>query len=198
MSAKISALDAILGSSITQLEDILPIVDTSVTETKKILVSELSLAMHRNGTEQATTSGSSKQFDIPAWASRVVMSLKGVSIDTTGFMRALASPVTSVYGSLKNSAGTVVATLSSTFYITQPGTQTAAMVMEGDVIFTRFSETVWMVKSFITTSNAATDVYTGAGRIVLSGPLTSVSIGAGIPILAPANFDAGAVNVYYH
>ncbi len=76
---KISALTAITGANVEQLADVLPIVDTSVATTKKILVSELSQAMLLNGTAQATTSGTAKDFTIPAWAKRIAVNLAGVS-----------------------------------------------------------------------------------------------------------------------
>ena len=81
--AKVSALAALTGANVAQTSDVLLIVDTSVTTDKKILVSELSLAMNINGTEQATTSGTSKDFTIPAGARKIVIEFVGVSTNGT-------------------------------------------------------------------------------------------------------------------
>lgn len=51
---KISALTALTGANVDTTADVLPIVDTSVTTTKKILVSELGIAI-RTATGQAQT-----------------------------------------------------------------------------------------------------------------------------------------------
>ena len=68
---KVSALSALTGANVAQLSDVIPIVDTSVTTTKKILVSELANAMFVLGTEQASTSGTYIDFtSIPSWVKR--------------------------------------------------------------------------------------------------------------------------------
>ena len=77
---KISALTALTGANTDALLDVFPIVDTSVTTTKKILVSEVIAAMNPQGTLDTTTGGTSIDFTgIPAWATEITLSWKGLS-----------------------------------------------------------------------------------------------------------------------
>ena len=58
----------------------MPIVDTSVTTNKKILISELVAAMGPQGTLNTTTGGTSIAFTgIPAWATEITLSWVGLS-----------------------------------------------------------------------------------------------------------------------
>ena len=58
--SKISALTALTGTSVDTTADVLPIVDTSVTTTKKILVSELLIAL---GTTTSAATSTTFTFD---------------------------------------------------------------------------------------------------------------------------------------
>ena len=56
-NAKISALTALTGTNVDTATDVLPIVDTSVTTTKKILVDELRIALLSNTAIKNSISG---------------------------------------------------------------------------------------------------------------------------------------------
>ena len=199
MSAKISALGALTGANVQQTADLLPIVDTSVTQTKSILISELSLAQNVNGTEASLT-GSQPEFDIyisHQWATRISIRFAGASTTGTGGIVIQDPNVAfSSYGSLVNAAGTVTkyssAPITPTIFIVGP--TLAASVWEASVELTRENQDslTWMVRSFASTSNAATDCYRGAGRVVWNASPSVLKIYAGNDA-----FDAGAVNVLY-
>lgn len=69
---KTSALTALTGASVDTATDVLPIVDTSVTTTKKILVSELAIALGASG-GTFTTGDVKLTFKTTADASWVLM-----------------------------------------------------------------------------------------------------------------------------
>src|SRR3954469_8844328 len=62
---KISALTALAGASVDATADVLPIVDTSATTTKKILVEELGIAMNATQAQQEAGTAT-KQLVSPA------------------------------------------------------------------------------------------------------------------------------------
>ena len=73
---KISALSAYTGASVTTSTDVIPIVDTANTQTKKILVTQLQIALRGIGMSQVTNSlgsdvnlnNTSNYFDGPSVA----------------------------------------------------------------------------------------------------------------------------------
>lgn len=81
---KVSALTALTGANVEMDADVFPIIDNSVTTTKKILVSELVAAMGRQGTLSTTTGGTAISFtSIPAWAKEITISWVGLSSNGT-------------------------------------------------------------------------------------------------------------------
>lgn len=191
MSAKISALTALAGSGVAQTADMLPIVDTSVTTTKSILISELSLAQNKTGTEQATTSGTAIFLSsVPSWATRITIELAGVSTSgTNGLLITSVNTTATCYGSVVTQAGSITTYPSNDVLITS--SSLAASVWESTIELTRFSIDTWIVKSFASTSNAATAVHRGSGRVVGINGIALATVGG------TDTFDAGAVNVLY-
>ena len=195
---KVSALNALTGANVVQTSDVLLIVDTSTTTDKKILVSELSLAMNKNGTEQATTSGTEFDFTIPAWATHVTVMAAGVSTNgTTGLIVQLGDAggiETSGYsGATVTQAGTVTGWTSGFLWATG---NAAANVLEGvmDISLENASTFTWAADSTIATSQAATAVHSGTGRKSTSAAMTTVRL---TTVNGTDTFDAGAVNVLY-
>ncbi len=195
MSSKISALGSLAGSGVAQTTDLLAIVDTSVTTTKSILVSELSIAQNVVGTEQATTSGSSKDFTIPAWATRISMMIKGVSQDSTPrnidvqIGDTIGVSATGYSGAMLDSGGTVYP-YSTSYRI---GVVGATNIMEGVCELTRMNTSnTWLCRSLWATSEGANGAQRGLGRKTLDDALTTVRLS-----VDSATFDAGAVNVLY-
>lgn len=193
---KISALTALTGANVEQLADVLPIVDTSLTTTKKILVSELAQAMLVLGTEQASTAGTAINFtSIPAWVKRITINFVGVStngtseiivqigdsggLETSNYLGAAAdiggtrTNFTTGYGLTSgNAAGAVY-----------HGTVTIAL--EDSANFT------WVATGILARSDGPS-VTVGGGSKSLSAALTSATI---TMVNGTDAFDAGAINV---
>lgn len=194
---KISALTALTGANVEQAADVIPIVDTSVTTTKKILVSELAKAMLVLGTEQASTSGTSIDFTaIPAWAKKITVQLVGVSTD--GSSNLLIQIGDS--GGLETSGYTSGAVLTNTpasatstagFIVT--GTNASTREQHGAVTLTLEDATnfTWVATGMV---NAAGNVCVSAGSKSTSAALDRLSI---TTVNGTDNFDAGAINILY-
>lgn len=199
--SKISALSALTGANVEQLADVLPIVDTSVTTTKKILVSELSQAMLVLGTAQATTSGTEKDFPIPAWAKKVTLQLVGVSTNGTSSLIVQLGDSGGIeingYLSAVSNVGNAVATVASTLtsgFIVQ-GAMEATAVLHGTVTLTLENSAAftWVAVGVLSRSDAA-NLATSSGSKSTSATMTTVRITTANGTDA---FDAGAVNVLY-
>lgn len=199
--SKISALTALTGANVQQTADVLPIVDTSVTTTKKILISELSLAQNVLMTEQATTSGSNWDFTIPAWATRIVVmvvafSTNGTSIpiiqlgdsggiETSGYLGTVAQIATTGTGAANHNTGFAL-----------NATHTAAAVYHGQVTLTLEDATnfAWVAKGAIGRTDVSTAIQLLAGSKTLTAALTTVRL---TMVNGTDAGDAGAVNVLY-
>ena len=200
--SKISALTALTGANVEHLADSIPIVDDSVTTTKKILVSELAKAIEVLATEQASTSGASIDFTgIPAWAKRITVMLVGVStngtsgvkiqigdsggLETTGYSGHFSYLVNgSSVGSSNHSTG---------FQL--PGNGSVANALHGALTLTLEDATnfTWVAMGYF----GLTDTLGGggvAGSKSLSAALDRVSVVTGNGTDA---FDAGAINILY-
>lgn len=195
---KISALTALAGSAVAQTADYLLIVDASVTTDKKILVSELSLAQNVNGTVQATTSGTSFDFTIPAWATRVT--LMGAGISTSGTSGLLAQigdgggiENTGYLGANVTQAGTVGA-FSSGFLLTNGNAAANVVEFVLELTLENAAAFTWMGQSMAATSQATTFVHSAVGRKSTSAAMTTVRL---TTVNGTDTFDAGAVNVLY-
>ena len=200
-NAKISALAALTGANVEQLADVVPIVDNSASATKKILVSELSQAMNVLGTVQATTSGTEKDFTIPAWAKEITVQLSGVSTNGTSNLQIQIGDAggieTSVYssnaGGVNNSGalGTAAAPVTTGYILMT--TNTAAGTWSGRITLNLFEAAAftWIASG---TVFSADSLYSNAGVKSLSAALTTVRL---TTVNGTDAFDAGKVNVIY-
>lgn len=147
-------------------------------------------------TEQATTSGTTKDFTIPSGAKIIWVMLNGVSagsadiigiqlgdsggIEATGYA-ALASVVTS------GATNAVAQTTRFPIVTTAAGTE----ALSGVITLARVNATHTWVASGNTTNTNGTTMYTTSGVKTLSAELTTVRLDG------DGTFDAGSVNVMY-
>lgn len=143
---------------------------------------------------QATTSGSSKDFAIPTWASRIVVNINGVS--TTGVGSLIlqlgtgGSPETSGYlGSVNDGSNSYLFSTGVGFF---DAATNAAIIRHGQFILDLVDRATntWSVSIKIGFSNAAGN-RRGAGTKTLAGALNMVRV------LTSDAFDAGLVGVSY-
>jgi hypothetical protein len=199
---KISALTALAAADVDTAADVLAIVDTGATTTKKIVVDDLRTAMGpKLATEQATTSGTSIDFtSVPSWAKKITVQFVGVStsgtsdviiqigdsggIEATGYLGA--------GGSTTNGSTPAVTNYTTGFGI---GTPAASSVFHGAITLTleNSSSFTWVCTGLVASSNAA-NIRTVAGSKSLSAALDRFSI---TTASGSDTFDAGAINAIY-
>lgn len=144
-------------------------------------------------TDQATTSGSTKDFTIPAGAKRITVMISGLSTDnsTGAFGIQLGDSggieATGYRGGYADGSGSD--TVSTTQF--QLGDSTASNdIFDGHAVLTRINATHTWVASWVIASDNP-DVFTGGGSKTLSAELTTVRL------VTSNNFDAGSVNVLW-
>lgn len=198
---KISALTALTGASVDRAADVLPIVDTSVTTTKKISVVELGNALFTLAAEQASTSGTSIDFTgIPAGTKRITIMFKGVSTNGT------SNPLiqigdsggienTGYLGSGYGSATGVVPVISN--YTSGFGfvSGDSANVLHGTIVLTLENSAAfsWICNGQFSASNAALTFLTSGSKST-SAELDRVRI---TTVNGTDAFDAGAISITY-
>jgi len=151
-------------------------------------------------TVQATTSGTTKDFTIPAWAKRIRVLLNGVSLNTAqprvrlGTSGGIVNTGYNGSGSVISSA-VVTATLSAGFDIYLNAGAATADLYHGafEISLVDAATNTWSVYGVFSTSNVAR-THTTAGTIALAGALTTVRLTSTNGTDA---FDAGSVNVLY-
>jgi len=112
-NAKISDLSALAGSGVDPAADVLPIVDTSVTTTKKILVEELGIAL--NATQAGQEAGTStKTLVSPAVQKYHPSAVKAWGLLTPATTITVSYPSAGV-SATNPSSGTYVVTHGVTF-----------------------------------------------------------------------------------
>lgn len=141
-------------------------------------------------TEQATTSGTTKDFTIPAGAKRITIMLSGVSNNNA----------TGTFGVQLGDAGGVETT-GYVSYFSPGGTTSSTQLLVADqvaaadlsygrILLARMNGShKWISSSTI--YNDTGNIYSGAGEKTTSAELTTVRF------LTSATFDAGAVNVMW-
>lgn len=196
---KISALTALTGANTEQLADVLPIVDNSAGQTKKILVSELGQALFVIGTEQATTAGTSIDFTgIPAWVKRITINFAGVS--TNGTSNPLiqigdsGGVETSNYlgasSQIADSSLAVAANYTAGFGI---ASASAGATLHGSIvlILEDAANFTWIASGILANSASASCFVTGGSKST-SAALDRVRI---TTANGSDTFDAGAINI---
>jgi hypothetical protein len=142
------------------------------------------------GTYTATTSGTEKDFTIPAWAKKIHVNLVGVSTNgTSNVIVQLGDPTIEATGYLCSSGTTAF----TTGFGTDAGN--AAAVRHGTITLTLADAATftWVASGVIARSDTAATVQV-AGSKSLSAALSVVRI---TTVNGTDAFDAGAVNVLY-
>ena len=172
---------------------------TNVTATGTVSAGGKVILPITPATALAATSGTSLNFTgIPTTANRVTVLFNGLStngaalpqvqigsgsIVTTGYFSAAADTPSS--GAASSSATTGFLLATSTFW-------SAARLLHGSLVLTRVDGNIWVSSLSAVAESGAVDVYTGAGRLVLSGALDRVRI---TTVGGTDTFDAGSVNI---
>lgn len=151
-------------------------------------------------TVQATTSGTEKDFSIPAWAKRIRVLLNGVSLNTAqprvrvGTSGGIVTTGYNGSGSVISSA-VATATLSAGFDIYLNSGAATGDLYHGafEISLVDAATNTWSVYGVFSTSNVAR-THTTAGTIALAGALTTVRLTS---TNGSDAFDAGSVNVLY-
>lgn len=146
---KISALTALTGASVTTADDIIPIVDTSVTTTKKITVDELGLALAPFIDSQPLIRGSADS------TKKVRFEVDGI---TTGTTRVITVPDSDI---TLGSAPSAAAQSDQ-----ETGTSTTTYVSPGRQHFHPSAAKAWGNVSTPTTVNAS---YGGSASVSKTG-----------------------------
>lgn len=193
--SKLTSLTALVGTQVEQTADVLPIVDNSATQTKKILVSEMSSALCVIGTPVATTSGTQVTIasGIPSWAKRIIICLAGVSTSGTNYLTLSPS---SIGGGISGASGTRSAEISNVFFFPITQVNIAARSYSGAVTFTKekLSAETWAMRGIIAQDSGAAGIHYSAGRTVSGQQLSSIFLGTNGGV---DTFDAGEVNIQY-
>lgn len=152
------------------------------------------------GTVAATTSGTERDFAIPAWCKHIRVMLQGVSLSGSALLRfrlgTSGGIVTSGYLGAGSVIAATVATLNQTagwdIYNSAPA---AADIYTGSIEITQLDATnnIWVAAGvFAQTSSART--YTVSGQVTLPGALTTVRVTTSN---GTDTFDAGSINILF-
>jgi hypothetical protein len=191
---KISALTSLAATDVVVSTDVLPIVDTSVTTTKKVTVSALGQSMIVLGTEQASTSGTEIDFTgIPAGTKRITIMFVNVSTNGTSV------PIIQLgdSGGIEATGYAAVASFRSadvTSSVGFPlGGSLAANDYYGAVILSLEDATdfTWVATGTLYVAGAGCSI---AGGKSLSSVLTTVRI---TTTNGTDAFDTGSINITY-
>lgn len=169
------------------------ITDANVTPAK--LSQPLTLA-----TVQTTTSGTEKDFAIPAWARRVRVLLNGVSLSGTALIRFRLGTSGGIVNTGYLGAGSVIAATAVTasqtagfdIYNSAPA---AAELYTGamDISLLDAAANIWVAHG-VFTQTAVARTFTTAGQITLASALTTLRITTSN---GTDTFDLGSVNVIF-
>ena len=156
------------------------------------------------GTSQATTSGTSKDFTgIPSWAKRITVIFSGVSTNAAGSSQPIVQLGNS--GGIENTGYTSAVSVSVAGNSTGSASSTAGFILVSSVVAaTTFSGTLTLtlvdratntwVGSLASASTNASGGYTGGGTKSLSATLDRIRL---TTINGTDTFDAGSVNILY-
>ena len=151
-------------------------------------------------TVQTTTSGTSKDFNIPAWARRIRVVMNGVSLSGTALIRFRLGTSGGIVNTGYLGAGSVIAatcaTVSQTagfdIYNSAPA---AAELYTGamDISLLDAAANIWVAHG-VFTQTAVARTFTTAGQITLASALTTLRITTSN---GTDTLDLGSVNVIF-
>lgn len=150
-------------------------------------------------TAQATTSGTSKDFNPPSWAKRITIMLSGVSTNGTSFpiiqIGGTGTPETTGYlGAASGIAGTV-ATVNHNTGFSLTNNNAAASIRHGSYILSLLdvSTNTWVISGSTGNSDSATNALV-SGSKALGDVLDIVRL---TTVNGTDAFDAGKINILY-
>lgn len=180
------------GIDTTQLAD--EAVTTAKIEDAAVTPAKLSQKLTR-GTDQATTSGTSKDFDtIPSWATKITVVFNDVSLTSNGDIAVQIGDsggleTTGYTSSCTNSfSGT---TLTSGYLVRMSN---SAFAMSGTVTLHNISGNIWVASVSGCTNNATYAGVIGGGTKTLSATLDRLRV---LSVDGTGTFDSGSVNIFY-
>lgn len=152
------------------------------------------------GTVAATTSGTEKDFSIPAWARTIRMALNGVSLSGTSQPRfrlgTSGGIVTTGYNGTGSVISSAVASVNSTagfdIYLNASAAATDLYYGALELNCVDATNNIWAASGVFSCSAVRTHVT--AGSIALAAALTTVRL---TTINGTDTLDAGSVNVLY-
>ena len=164
-------------------------------------MSELALALNVNGTAQATTSGTSWDFTIPAWATNIIVMVNAFStngtsipiiqigdsggIETSGYLGSVTNLSTGGISCANHNTGFAFNTAHG-----------ASLVYTGRIHLSLLNAATfnWSCSGLLGRTDVATTMQALAGNKLLSAALTTVRL---TTVNGTDAGDAGSVNVLY-
>lgn len=145
-------------------------------------------------TAQATTSGTSKDFTIPAWAKRITVLFNGVSLSGTAHLQVQigkTTPEATGYNSTNVATSSATLTTNSAttgFVINSPG---AAGVASGALVLANVSGNVWVASGSVKTGTTS--------MVSVAGDKTTANAPDILRVTSTSTdtFDLGSVNVLF-
>jgi len=165
--------------------------------TKEYVDQEATKSRTINGTMQATTSGTSKTFAIPAGVKKIIITPIGVSTNGTSNLLVrigVTTVSTSGYVGYAQAIGVSGSAPQTNGFNMAVGVLAAGTV-DGAMILTLSDAATFLWSATWSASNTGTvdSVTTGNGHIALAGVADIISITS----VTPDTFDAGNVNIQY-
>lgn len=199
---KISGLTALTGANVELAADVLPIVDTSVTTTKKITAAELALAIARVtlGTPVAPSGTTNATFSsLPTGIRRITVNFTGISMSGTDdvLLQLSQSATFTTTGYVSAAVICAASSINSASFSSTSGVilpiSSAATTASGRFVCEMLSSAANSWSISCTGAYSSGNVFTGHGSITMAGEVDGVRL-----IRSSADtFDAGAVNIIY-
>lgn len=175
--------------------------DNAVTTTKitdaNVTPAKLSQKITRE-TQQATTSGTEKDFSIPSWVKRIHVLFNGVSlsgsdhiliqIGDSGGIETTSYTSTSTWTAAAGASGSTSSTSGFILVVNNP-----ANAMTGEITLSNIDGNTWIASGVIMSDSDSSYGFQTVGKKTLSDVLTQVRVTK----TGSNTFDNGAVNIIY-
>jgi hypothetical protein len=147
------------------------------------------------GTAQATTSGTTKDYDtIPSWVHRITIVFNNVSLTSNGDLAVQIGDSGGLETTGYTSSGTnlFTGTTLTTGYLIRMSNSTFAI--SGTVTLHNVSGNIWVASVIGCTNNASYPAVIGGGVKELSATLDRLRI---LSVDGVGTFDSGSINIFY-
>ena len=148
------------------------------------------------GTAQATTSGTSKDFTgIPSWVKRITVMLKGVSTSgTSNLLIQIGSGSVTSTGYTSASWSANVNNATSTAGFIQTAVVAAVSTFHGSATICSMGSNIWVESHALGDNSAQLCNSVGGGSVTLAGAIDRVRV---TTVNGTDTFDAGSINILY-